>query len=53
MAGRKNTLPMMMGKGPFGGDLEMGGIFTMLTVRDAIASYEDPGWYKQPPGTAP
>jgi FtsP/CotA-like multicopper oxidase with cupredoxin domain len=46
----KNTLPMMAGKGPFG-DIEMGGMFTLLKVRDGITSYEDPGWYKHPAGT--
>ena len=47
----KNTLPMMAGTGPFG-PIEMGGMFTILKVREGITSYEDPGWYKQPPGTA-
>jgi FtsP/CotA-like multicopper oxidase with cupredoxin domain len=47
----KNTLPMMTGKGPFG-DIEMGGMFTVLKVRDGIESYEDPPWYKAPEGTA-
>ena len=46
----KNTLPMMTGTGPFG-PIEMGGMFTVLKVREGIASYEDPGWYKQPSGT--
>ena len=46
----KNTLPMMTGDGPFG-PIEMGGMFTILKVRDGIKSYEDPGWYKHPPGT--
>ena len=46
----KNTLPMMTGTGPFG-PIEMGGMFTVLKVRDGITSYEDPGWYKQPEGT--
>jgi FtsP/CotA-like multicopper oxidase with cupredoxin domain len=46
----KNTLPMMTGKGPFG-PIEMGGMFTVLKTRDGITSYEDPGWYKHPPGT--
>jgi len=50
MPGPKNTAPMMMGKGQFG-NLEMGGMFTVLKVRDNIKSYEDPGWYKHPPGT--
>jgi FtsP/CotA-like multicopper oxidase with cupredoxin domain len=46
----RNTLPMMAGTGPFGA-IEMGGMFTVLKVREGITSYEDPGWYKQPPGT--
>jgi FtsP/CotA-like multicopper oxidase with cupredoxin domain len=48
----ENTLPMMTGQGPFGG-LEMGGMFTVLKVREGLASgdYKDPGWYKHPPGT--
>ncbi len=46
----KNTLPMMTGDGPFG-PIEMGGMFTIVKVRDGIKSYEDPGWYKHPPGT--
>jgi hypothetical protein len=29
----------------------MGGMFTILKVRDGITSYEDPGWYKHPAGT--
>jgi len=51
MTGPRNTMPMMMGVGPYG-NLEMGGMFTILKVRDDINTYEDPGWYKQPPGTA-
>ena len=48
-----NTLPMMTGQGPFGG-VEMGGMFTMVKIREGLArnDYKDPGWYKQPPGTA-
>ena len=47
-----NTLPMMTGQGPFGG-VEMGGMFTMVKIREGLArdDYQDPGWYKQPPGT--
>jgi FtsP/CotA-like multicopper oxidase with cupredoxin domain len=48
--GPKNTLPMMMGKGPFG-NIEMGGMFTLVKVRDGIRTYDDPGWYQHPPGT--
>jgi hypothetical protein len=47
-----NTLPMMMGEGPFG-LLEMGGMFTTIKVREDLAAgnYRDPGWYQHPPGT--
>ena len=46
-----NTLPMMMGTGPFG-PLEMGGMFTILKVRDRLESYDlDPGWYDYPEGS--
>ena len=47
-----NTLPMMTGTGPFG-PLEMGGMFTVVKVREGLArnDYKDPGWYKHPPGT--
>ena len=52
MHGPANTLPMMMGEGPFG-PLEMGGMFTVVKVRDDLApgDYADPGWYAHPPGT--
>jgi len=48
----ENTLPMMGGKGPFGG-IEMGGMFTTLKVRENLArgAYGDPGWYTHPKGT--
>ncbi len=52
MPGPENTLPMFSGKGPFG-NLEMGGMFTVLKVRDEQrpGDYTDPGWYRNPPGT--
>jgi len=48
----ENTLPMMMGEGPFG-PLEMGGMFTVMKVRadQRAGDYSDPGWYRHPPGT--
>jgi FtsP/CotA-like multicopper oxidase with cupredoxin domain len=46
-----NTLPMMAGDGPFGA-VGMGGMFTVLKVREHLTSYDDPGWYKQPEGTS-
>ena len=50
MKGVRNTLPMMTGQGPFG-PIEMGGMFTVIKIREGITSYEDPGWYEHPPGT--
>jgi len=48
----ENTLPMMDGRGPFG-NLEMGGMFTVLKIREDLArnDYRDPGWYRHPAGT--
>jgi hypothetical protein len=48
----ENTLPMMMGDGPFGG-IDMGGMFTTVKVREGLArnDYKDPGWYQHPKGT--
>jgi hypothetical protein len=52
MASPDNTLPMMTGFGPFGA-MEMGGMFTVLKVREGLAAgdYKDPGWYQHPQGT--
>ena len=48
----ENTLPMMTGQGPFG-PLEMGGMFTVVKIREDLAAgdYRDPGWYRHPAGT--
>jgi FtsP/CotA-like multicopper oxidase with cupredoxin domain len=47
-----NTLPMMSGAGPFG-PIEMGGMFTVVKIREGLAraDYKDPGWYRHPEGT--
>jgi hypothetical protein len=45
MGGPENTLPMGT-PGPFGDLIDMGGMFTVLKVRDNLASYDDPGWYR-------
>jgi len=47
MAVPKNSLPMVGSRGPYG-PITMGGMFTILKVRDGIASYADPGWYAPP-----
>jgi FtsP/CotA-like multicopper oxidase with cupredoxin domain len=50
MGGPANTLPMSGGAGPFG-NVGMGGMFTVLKVRDALSGHADPGWYQHPKGT--
>ncbi|MFA6264230.1 MAG: copper oxidase [Pseudolabrys sp.] len=47
-----NTLPMMTGFGQYG-PLEMGGMFSVVKVREGLApgEYKDPGPYAHPPGT--
>jgi hypothetical protein len=47
-----NTLPMMTGSGQFG-PIEMGGMFTVMKIREGLArdDYRDPGPYKHPQGT--
>ncbi len=47
-----NTLPMMTGFGQFG-PIEMGGMFTVMKVREGLGAndYKDPGPYENPPGT--
>ncbi|HEX6703785.1 MAG TPA: copper oxidase [Albitalea sp.] len=46
-----NTLPMMAGMGPFG-PMEMGGMFSVVKVRDDVkpGDFKDPGWYRHPQG---
>ena len=50
--GPENTLAMMTGIGPYG-NIEMGGMFTTVKVRDNLqrGDYSDPGWYNAPKGT--
>ena len=46
----ENSIPMRGGPGPFG-YIDMGGLFTILKVRERLDGGGDPGWYRQPPGT--
>jgi hypothetical protein len=46
----RNSIPMMGSAGPHD-VITMGGMFTILKVRDGLASYADPGWYEAPDGT--
>jgi hypothetical protein len=52
MAMPQNSIPMKGAVGPFGEYIGMGGMFTIVKVRDRLKSYDaDPGWYQHPPGT--
>jgi manganese oxidase len=46
----KNSQPMASGEGPFG-YITMGGMVTVLKIREALDGYGDPGPYAHPPGT--
>jgi FtsP/CotA-like multicopper oxidase with cupredoxin domain len=50
MATPKNSIPMVGGQGKYG-PITMGGMFTLLKVREHLASYDDPGPYEPPAGT--
>jgi hypothetical protein len=50
MALPQNSIPMVGAQGPFG-LIDMGGMFTILKVRDRLDGDADPGWYAHPPGT--
>ncbi len=45
-----NSLPMRGGQGPFS-YIDMGGMFTVLKVRDNPDAADPNGWYKHPAGT--
>jgi len=46
----KNSIPMVGGQGKHD-TITMGGMFTVLKVRENLQSYKDPGWYDNPAGT--
>ena len=51
MAVPSNSIPMVGGIGPYD-EITMGGMFTILKVRENLSNYdEDPGWYETPAGT--
>jgi manganese oxidase len=46
-----NSIPMVGGMGPYD-EITMGGMFTILKVRENLTNYDtDPGWYEPPAGT--
>ncbi len=50
MAIPENSLPMRGGAGPFS-YIDMGGMFTVLKVRDELERADPSGWYEHPAGT--
>lgn len=46
----RNSIPMLGGVGPHG-PIDMGGMFTIIKVREGLTGYQDPGWYDAPRGT--
>ncbi len=46
----KNSIPMVGGRGPFS-SIDMGGMFTILKVRDNPATEDGSGWYTHPKGS--
>jgi len=45
-----NSISMLGGHGPFG-MIDMGGMFTVVKVRDKLTGDKDPGWFQHPKGT--
>jgi len=45
-----NSIPMLGGEGLFG-PIDMGGMFTVVKVREKLAGYDDPGNYEHPAGS--
>lgn len=45
-----NSLPMVGAPGKHG-YIDMGGMFTIIKIRENLSGYGDPGWYENPPGT--
>ena len=46
----RNSLAMVGAPGKYD-YIEMGGMFTIIKVRENLTTYDDPGWYEVPPGT--
>jgi FtsP/CotA-like multicopper oxidase with cupredoxin domain len=46
----RNSIPMLGAQGKHD-YIDMGGMFTIVKVRENLTNYDDPGWYENPPGT--
>jgi FtsP/CotA-like multicopper oxidase with cupredoxin domain len=51
MPAPRNSIAMLGGVGPYG-TIDMGGMFTIVKIREQIDYGRDPGWYEQPRGTS-
>jgi hypothetical protein len=51
MAMPRNSIAMRGGVGPYG-TIDMGGMFTVVKIREELDYDRDPGWYRQPRGTS-
>jgi FtsP/CotA-like multicopper oxidase with cupredoxin domain len=47
---QRNSLAMVGAPGKYD-YIDMGGMFTIVKVRENLTTYDDPGWYETPPGT--
>lgn len=50
MGAPPNSIPMVGARGKHD-YITMGGMFSVLKVREHLTSYDDPGWYEAPKGT--
>jgi hypothetical protein len=46
----ENSIPMVGARGPFD-YITMGGMFTIVKIRERLTNYADPGWYEHAEGT--
>jgi hypothetical protein len=46
----RNSIPMLGAQGKHD-YIDMGGMFTIVKVRENLTNYDDPGWYENPPET--
>jgi FtsP/CotA-like multicopper oxidase with cupredoxin domain len=46
----RNSIPMVGAQGKHD-YIDMGGMFTIVKVRENLTNYDDPGWYENPLGT--
>jgi FtsP/CotA-like multicopper oxidase with cupredoxin domain len=46
----RNSISMLVGKGPYGA-IDMGGMFTIVKIRERLTAATAAGWYEPPRGT--